>query len=104
MPKRNQEKWVKTRKFTKFSKCQNVGSLENLVTCSSDAMEHLVGRPPDGWLIQRTMQQETKEENLENFLSVLAIGTSEHLDRWIVDAYMVEHHRCGWLDHYPSDG
>ena len=40
--------WVKTRKFTNFSKCQNVGSSKNLVTSSSDAAEHLVGRPPDG--------------------------------------------------------
>ena len=48
LPRRNQEKWVKTRKFTKFSKCQNVDSSKNLVTSYSDVAEHLVGRPPNG--------------------------------------------------------
>ena len=32
-----------------FLSARIVGSSENLVTSSSDAVEPLVGRPPDGW-------------------------------------------------------
>ena len=48
LPRRNQEKMGDDRKIHKnFLSAKIVGSSENLVTSSSDAAEHLVGRGPD---------------------------------------------------------